>query len=108
MYRQSIHSKTTWRERDKGRWTSSWTSNWSSSPMAARPVTGDTGDELPCEESSAVNKTRFLRPRPRPEQQEQDQDQSLKDRDQDQDQSDKTKTCSQLSLPHGTNKKIKM
>ena len=29
----------------------SWTNSWSSSPMAARPVTEDNGDELPCEES---------------------------------------------------------
>jgi len=45
------------------------------------------------ENSSDVNKTKFLRPRPRPrsEQQDQDeeQDQSLQDQDQDQDQSDK-------------------
>ena len=51
MHHQSIDLKTTWREGDEGRWTSSWTNNWSSSPMAARPVTEDNCDELPCEES---------------------------------------------------------
>jgi len=38
MHHQSTHLKTTWREGDEGRWTSSWTNSWSSSPMAARPV----------------------------------------------------------------------
>jgi len=52
MHHQSIHSKTTWREGDEGRLTSSWTYSWSSSPMAARLVTEDNDDELPCEESS--------------------------------------------------------
>jgi len=47
MHHQSIHSKTTWREGDEGRWTN----NWSSSAMAARPVTEDNGDDIPCEES---------------------------------------------------------
>ena len=51
MHHQSIHLKTTWREGDEGRWTSSWTNSWSSSPMAAQPVTEGNGDELPCEES---------------------------------------------------------
>ena len=51
MHHQSIHLKTTWREGDEGRWTSSWTNNWSFSPMAVRPVTEDNGDELPCEKS---------------------------------------------------------
>ena len=47
----SVNLKTTWREGDEARWTFSWTNSWSSSPMAARPVTEDNGDELPCEES---------------------------------------------------------
>ena len=51
MHHQWIRSKTTWREGDEGRWTSPWTNTWSSSPMAARPVTEDNGNELPCEES---------------------------------------------------------
>lgn len=50
MHHQSIHPKTTWRKGDEERWTSSRTNNWSSSPISARPVTEENGDELLCAE----------------------------------------------------------